>query len=155
MDYQTLAVRAFMEKAEQEIPTKPKIPCINARRLRARLILEEAFEIINHGLGLNVIPAFVNEPGDKDERGNAFYFTPSKRPNLVKLADGCADLKVVIVGSELAFGIDGEPVFNEVMRSNMTKFADGKKDGGGKWIKGPNYSPANIAQIIEAQSKCS
>lgn len=37
-----------------------------------------------------------------------------------------------------------EEVFDEIHRSNMTKFIDGHRREDGKWIKGPSYTPANL-----------
>lgn len=68
------------------------------------------------------------------------------------IADAIADLLYVVLGTAVAHGIDIEPVFNEVHRSNMSKFIDGHRREDGKWIKGPSYSPANLAPIIAAQS---
>lgn len=146
MDYQSTAVAAFMAKAYQEVPPTPTIPNLDVRKLRARLILEEALETINKGLGLEVRVG-IAEPVSI----GSITFWANSVPDLVELADGCADLKVVTVGTELAFGIDGEPVFNEVHRSNMSKFIDGFRREDGKWQKGPSYSPANISPIIESQ----
>ena len=49
-------------------------------------------------------------------------------------------------------GIDLEPFFDEVQRSNMSKFADGhyhREDG--KLIKSPLYSKANLEPILNRQ----
>lgn len=41
-------------------------------------------------------------------------------------------------------------LFDEVHRSNMSKFIDGHKDENtGKWIKGPSYSPADIKSVVK------
>jgi|SRR5271165_4477122 len=73
--------------------------------------------------------------------------------DLVAVADALGDLMYVILGYAVAHGIDLEPIFQEVHRSNMSKFIDGHRRENGKWIKGPSYSPANLQPIIEAQSK--
>ena len=51
----------------------------------------------------------------------------------------------------MAYGIDMEPIHEEIQRSNMSKFIDGHLREDGKWVKGPSYSPADIKPIIEAQ----
>lgn len=73
--------------------------------------------------------------------------------DLENVADALADLMYVVLGTAVAYGIDLEPIFQEVHRSNMSKFIDGHRREDGKWIKGPSYSPANLQPIIEAQSK--
>lgn len=56
---------------------------------------------------------------------------------------------------EDASGIDIDPVFEEVQRSNMSKvWADGtvkKRESDGKVIKPPTYSPADIKGVLEKQ----
>lgn len=71
--------------------------------------------------------------------------------HIFDVADALADLMYVVLGTAVAYGIDLEPIFQEVHRSNMSKFIDGHKREDGKWIKGPSYSPANLKPIIEAQ----
>jgi predicted HAD superfamily Cof-like phosphohydrolase len=48
-------------------------------------------------------------------------------------------------------GLDGEPLFNEVHRSNMTKFIDGRRREDGKWLKGPGFEPPQLQRLILAQ----
>lgn len=71
----------------------------------------------------------------------------------IEIADAIADLLYVVIGTAVAHGIDIEPIFNEVHRSNMSKFIDGYKREDGKWIKGPSYSPANLEPLIQKQMK--
>lgn len=120
-------VREFMLKAGQECPSKPMMAPLHVFRLRQKLHLEETID----------------------------EFTLSNvNDDIVGIADSLADSLVVILGTACAYGIDIAPVFEEVMRSNMTKFIDGHKREDGKWIKGPSYSPANLEPIIEQQQQC-
>lgn len=71
--------------------------------------------------------------------------------DIVEVADALADLIYVIHGFALEAGIPLNEVVTEVHRSNMSKLgADGKpiyrEDG--KVLKGPNYSPPNIAAVL-------
>ena len=66
--------------------------------------------------------------------------------NLVSVADALADLEYAILGTAIVYGIDLEPVFDQVHRSNMTKDAPPTKDG--KGVKGKQYSPPNISKIL-------
>lgn len=121
MKKQQEMVREFMEKAGQETPVIPQVPNPLVQVLRLRLHKEEAVE----------------------ELDQAFM-----RNDLVLIADSIADSLVVILGTAVACGINIEPIFDEVMRSNMSKFIDGHLDPGGKWIKGPSYSPAEIKPLL-------
>lgn len=145
LDYQHIAVAEFMLKANQTVPIVPMIPSLEIRTLRAKLVLEEALETVN-ALGLEAHSDW--ELLDSD----LIKFSPIKEgPDLIKLADGCADIKVVTVGTEIACGINGKPIFEEVMRSNMTKFIDGHMREDGKWQKGPSYEPPNLEPILKQQ----
>jgi predicted HAD superfamily Cof-like phosphohydrolase len=71
--------------------------------------------------------------------------------SLESVAKELADLLYVVYGTALACGIDMEPVFREVHRSNMSKIG-GHKRADGKWVKPPTYSPARLEPILAAQS---
>jgi predicted HAD superfamily Cof-like phosphohydrolase len=65
--------------------------------------------------------------------------------DLVKAADALADLVYVVYGAAWRFGIPLDAVIAEVHRSNMTKTPT---PGDGKAIKGPGYSPPDVAQVL-------
>lgn len=175
-------VKDWMTKAGQQCPDKPTIPSLEIRKLRARLILEEAFETIENGLALDIeIDVYGTIYSDE------ITFSPKltirlsagdgkfrpKEPDLVALADGLADLQYVNLGTAVACGIDLEPVFEEVCRSNESKWwttneVDYLKqpdlsfrplaenqfcatDAGGKVIKSPSFSRPQIAPILKTQ----
>ena len=72
--------------------------------------------------------------------------------DLVKIADALADVLYFIYGTGVAYGIDLEPVFAEVHRSNMTKDRpDPKQYIDAKAVKGPEYIPPDIESIICAE----
>lgn len=128
-------VKNWMLSFGQEVKEKPEIPSLEVRRLRAKLILEEAFETIK-ALGLSwSIEQYQELEGDWID---FIEFYDTKNPNLTEILDGCEDLKVVVEGTLAACGLlkdtfslyRGEdhgmdlcedPHFNEVMRSNWTK----------------------------------
>ncbi len=71
--------------------------------------------------------------------------------NLVNLAKELADLLYVVYGTADLLEIPLDEVFNAVHTSNMSKLGpDGKpiyrEDG--KFLKGPNYHPADISAIV-------
>ena len=70
--------------------------------------------------------------------------------NLAAVAKEMADLLYVTYGTAVSYGIDMEPVFQEVHRSNLSKVG-GYKRADGKWVKPPTYSPADIESIVEVQ----
>lgn len=65
----------------------------------------------------------------------------------IAAADALADLAYVIIGAAVLWGIPLAEVFDEVHRSNMSKVGGGKREDG-KILKGPNYSPPDIASIL-------
>jgi predicted HAD superfamily Cof-like phosphohydrolase len=151
-------VREFHEKFECTINDKPTVPSFEDRRLRAKIILEEALETINRGLGIEV---FICDHGelkgvwnDRLRFEEGCEFSKGWEPNLSQIADGCADLNYVVNGTAVTCGIDLEPIFAEIHRSNMSKLWGGivKKNEFGKVIKSPDYSPANLQPILAAQS---
>lgn len=117
-------VKDFMALAMQPCPERPQIPDMQTCLLRISLIQEELEELAE---------GFAEE-------------------NIVKAYDAILDLLVVVIGTGVSMGVDLEPGWQEVHRSNMTKFIDGYRRGDGKWMKGSSYSPANLQPIIEAQS---
>ena len=71
--------------------------------------------------------------------------------NLPNIAKELADLLYVVYGTAVSYGIDLEPVFQEVQRSNMSKVGGYKREDG-KWVKPATYSPAVIKPILEQQT---
>lgn len=71
--------------------------------------------------------------------------------DIVKIADGCADLIVVTVGCARVYGIPLRKVWDEVHRSNLSKLGgDGRPiyRADGKVLKGPDFSPPDIEGIL-------
>jgi len=108
-----------------EIPNfqKPTLLLTERAEGRARLIEEESEELI-HAL---------------------------RTYNMTGIADGLADLLYVTFGTAIVCGIDIEPVFDEVHRSNMSK--KGGRLIKGKWVKPSTYSPPDLRPILERLSK--
>lgn len=124
------AVREFMLAAGQYVPDKLTIPNIETMTLRHELIKEEL-----HELWLAIDSVYVT----------------SRKHHLESVADAIGDLLYVVYGAAVAWGIDIDPIFAEIQRSNMTKFIDGYKREDGKWMKGPSYEPPKIREILEKQ----
>lgn len=149
MTHEQYAVKRWMKDFGQECPERPTVPSLETRILRAKLHLEEDLETTIYGLGLN---AYMNIDGHRFSLWELLHFLKSdklefvehEQPNLVEIADGCEDLKVVTDGTLVACGLIDrrmnetcydsshggghypvmssiDPLFNEVMRSNNSK----------------------------------
>jgi predicted HAD superfamily Cof-like phosphohydrolase len=84
-------VREFMETFGQECPRLASVPSAAIQELRESLITEEAEE-------------FARDKG-----------------TLVGAADAIGDLLYVAIGAAVAYGIEIEPIFDEIHWSNMSK----------------------------------
>lgn len=70
--------------------------------------------------------------------------------DVVEVADGLGDIIYVVLGAAIRCGIDLEPVFREIHRSNMTK-KGGYKAENGKWIKPSTYEKPKLLPVLIAQ----
>jgi len=126
MKTQQKQVADWMRKFGQEVRDTPTIPPLEERKLRAKLILEEALETIK-ALGIDSLHDSMGCICDFDEvlealgRCQDLDWGDCHTPKLTKIADGIADSLVVQLGTAVACGIDITPVFDEVMRSNHSK----------------------------------
>lgn len=116
-------VEAFHQMFDIMVQRVPTVMDERTRALRERLIQEE-FDELKEAMAKNDLPAIAKE---------------------------MADLLYVVYGTAVSYGIDMEPVFREVHRSNMSKVGGYKRDDG-KWVKPATYSPAAIAPILAEQS---
>lgn len=139
----------FMTAAGQTIRYTPAEPMtLNERTRCARLILEETLETIRDGLCLDVEPAELSLQTAADVE----LWEREPRTDNRELADGIADALYVLLCAANAAGIDAARAFREAHRSNMSKFDGGHRDEKtGKWIKGPNYSPADFDTVLAGQ----
>lgn len=115
-------VEDFHRKFDILVQAGPAIPDRSTKELRVRLIQEE-FDELKEALA---------------------------QENLVAVAKEMADLLYVVYGTAVSYGIDLEPVFHEVHRSNLSKVG-GYKRADGKWVKPPTYCPASLEPILNAQ----
>lgn len=115
-------------------------PELRAHELRARLILEEAFETAEAILGCDDAIRVTHEILIKreDEAPKCEY------PDMVEAIDGLCDLLYVTFGAFDAFGVDAEPFFSLVHEANLTKLS-GPVDEHGKRLKPPGFVPPNEA----------
>ncbi|MEC4674095.1 MAG: MazG nucleotide pyrophosphohydrolase domain-containing protein [Nitrospirota bacterium] len=113
-------VLEFHKQFDIHIASAPTVPNEKTQALRVSLIQEE-FEELKEALNAKDLPGIAKE---------------------------LADLLYVVYGTAVSCGIDMEPVFQEVQRSNMSKVGGYKREDG-KWVKPPTYSPANVGPILE------
>jgi predicted HAD superfamily Cof-like phosphohydrolase len=136
-------VKEFHEKFGVKDLEKPGIPDPAKIRLRAKLIFEEYTEMMKSlGFESSVLYEHMAEL-------DAWDPDPAK-VDLVEFADATGDLKYVIAGAELSFGIDGEPISAEIHRTNMAKVGGGTRDDG-KIRKPVGWMPPDIKTLLYAQ----
>lgn len=115
-------VELFMVQAGQTIPHRPALPPIGVRQHRAKLIMEEALEAVE-GLGFNLELGMGDNNEDLRITNRWLRYSPSQEgPNLEKIADGCADISVVSIGTLSACGIADHSVLVAVDTANLSKF---------------------------------
>lgn len=115
-------VQEFHKQFEIHVSPTPSIPDEPTQLLRKRLIQEE-FDELQEAMQEKDLPSIAKE---------------------------LADLLYVVYGTAVSLGIDMEPVFQEVHRSNMSKVGGHKREDG-KWVKPPTYSPAQLDDLLAAQ----
>ena len=123
MNNEQRMVEEFHAAFDILISKTPILPSNEVKKLRVNLIQEE-FDEFKAALG---------------------------NDDMVEIADGLADILYVIYGAAVSIGLDLEPLFAEVHRSNMTKVG-GRRRSDGKWEKPPTYSKAMLTEIIAEQS---
>ncbi len=139
-------VMAFFGIAGQEIGGAPHVPSAEVVRLRARLIVEECFELLEslfdrhspHNQFLHAWARVVETINDAPVR-----------VDLPAFADAVIDSLYVLEGALVAFGIDGEPLWRAVHACNMRKVGGPVVDG--KLQKPSGWCAPDIAQLLRDQ----
>jgi predicted HAD superfamily Cof-like phosphohydrolase len=106
----------LMRQYYQEVKTSPEMPDEATRLLRARLVFEEALEFVR-ACGCTV--ALDSDAAVMDRI--SVQPDASVAPDLVEYVDGCVDQLVVTYGALNAAGVQVQPAWDEVQRSNMSK----------------------------------
>lgn len=119
-------------------------PAIREPELRARLILEEAFETVQGLLGGHAADLFACHVVIRHP------FDHTALPDLPSVADGIADLIYVAAGTAVACGVDMHPVLEAVDQANMAK-AGGGLDENGKLKKPEGWLPPDIHYELRLQ----
>lgn len=140
-------IEQFMKLAKQETPAVATLPSEDIRRLRAKLIFEEAMETIK-ALGFEItlrtglLQTAISDPAD-------LSFHQMHTPDIIEIIDGCCDISVVTIGALIACGVPDQPFLEAVDTNNLAKFGPGhtiREDG--KLVKPPGHKPPDIAGIL-------
>jgi predicted HAD superfamily Cof-like phosphohydrolase len=76
---------------------------------------------------------------------------PPKGPDFVEAIDGIGDSLYVQFGAAIEFGIDMQPIFDEIHRANMAKVG-GATRADGKTLKPEGWVAPRIAEKIAEQA---
>lgn len=118
----------FQIKYKNYHQTKPEVPAEHIKDFRIKLIEEE--------VNKELIPAI-------------------KDSNMEKVADGIADAIYVLLGTAIAFGINIDPIWDEVHRSNMAKVRYDDSDEASntihKVVKPEGWQPPDILGELKKQ----
>lgn len=144
---------ALMRSDKQKVRFAPTLdplarPTDEEIDLRCRLMLEECLETIK-ALKRRVFVQSSHASDKSDEvsgdrmDGVTFVKTGNIETigDLVEIADGLADQKVVVVGTDICFGFNADRCFDLVQGNNNAKFRPGHKYENGKLIKPPDHKP--------------
>ncbi len=145
-------VEEFHEAFGQPVVHTPTVPCSARVRLRLRLITEEYFELLE-ACGLE--GEYFEDL--RDQIGATIGVVDGGDVDVAEVADALGDLDYVIEGTRLEFGLNGQPIADEIHRSNMSKLVDGKPtyNEAGKVAKPPSYSAADVkGELVKQGWKC-
>lgn len=126
------------------VASKPQLISRERLQLRLRLIAEEFLELLEASGGA------VSSLNIDDLIQQSIATLNAGEPDLVEITDALADLDYVIEGTRIEFGINGEPIADEVHRSNMAKVG-GPVLPGGKIGKPQGWTPPDIEGCLRAQ----
>lgn len=149
-------IENFMLRGGQDVPAQITIPNEDTLKLRAMLILSEAMETIM-ALGVDIsvyYPSYSQEVLPITKNNVRYHVNATRGVDLVGVADGCADVSVVTIGTLSAFGIHDVALLEEVDRTNLDKVRNGVLwDKHGKIQKPADWQPPRIQHILDLQDK--
>jgi predicted HAD superfamily Cof-like phosphohydrolase len=115
-------VKQFHDKFNAHIGAKPKVPTLEVVELRKTLLEEEFHEVMD----------------------------ALKEENLNEIAKELCDLIVIVCGTAVSYGINLNPVWDLVHKSNMAKTGGGNRTDG-KILKPEGWKKPDIALEIKRQ----
>ena len=132
-------VREFHVATGNPAPKKLSLDDVRLE-LRAKLILEEAFETIEAmGFEVEVI---------RSQIGQHIRVTRIGDPDWVEVIDGLCDLTYVTIGTAVEMGLELLPFFHAVHHSNMKKIGGPVREDG-KSLKPPGWKPPPIRFLLD------
>lgn len=152
-------VYRFHRKMGQQDPGAPIDLTPEQRMKRARLIAEEATEVLHALVGGAEAWELLCQMDDRVTESRASKLTGDRATlsvvglvvgDLAEIADGCVDLQVVCAGTLSEAGIADMPLIEAVMDANDAKVGGGV-DAHGKYVKPPGWKPPPIAELLRAQ----
>ena len=144
-------VREFHDRCGFHVGEYGQVPPLTIRRERARLVMEEARELITELLADDP-QELLDEFGLTDTMDETIPSQP--RPvDPVAVAHEAADLHYVASGASVNFGYDEAAVFATVHAANMAKAYLAKDqraigDENGKANKPPDWKPPAVADVM-------
>jgi len=115
-------VKDFHKKFGAHMEKTPTIPPPEVCKLRRTLIREE-YKEVRHALEVK---------------------------NLPEIAKELCDLIYVVCGTAVSYGIDLNPVWEEVQRTNMLKVGGANREDG-KVLKPEGWQPPDIVNLLKRQ----
>ena len=106
------------------------------------------------GLGAPDHPTLEGFPGPLRvrliEEESAEFARAVAEGDLLGMIDALCDLLYVTYGAAVALGVDLEPFFKEVHRTNMAKQGGPRREDG-KQLKPPGWQPPRLAELLQEQ----
>lgn len=155
-----VCVKEFHQAFDLPVVEKPTMPPMDQRILRVKLLAEELCELAEaFGVRLD-IKSYLTVAGGSlaCSRSHSIEVTDDWSygyPDLVEAADAFTDIKYLADGGNVICGFPATELMAEVHRSNMSKLGPDSKPiyrEDGKVLKGPNYSPPDIAGVLKKHS---
>ena len=131
-------VRQFLTAVGLDCPKKfqmENLKTLPFARMKA-IVMEEAEEF---RVGMDLLEKAVQSGEDPTSQ-------------LVEVLDAVCDIIVVALNTPILLGVDLEPFFDEVQRSNMTKVGGPKREDG-KALKPLTFSPPDLVSLVEKLKK--
>lgn len=134
---------AAKQDRRQAIPAELYvIPSPETRRVRARLVLEEALELIKD-LGFKLTCEHIQLDSRDSLKNGDLVLHDTGNPDLWGVIDSCIDVNYVTTGTLAAFGVPDAPHIHAVNEANDNKFPKGVAtvDANGKYTKPDGWQP--------------
>lgn len=129
-------VRKFHKRCGQSIEITPTIPTLKELNLRIDLINEE--------INKELIPLLERYQDPQYRKiGN-------NTKDIAEITDGILDSIYVLLGTLIVFGVEAQPIWDEIQKSNMKKRGGGYREDG-KVLKPKGWTPPDIQKLIQIQ----